>query len=76
MKHALIRQEFKWGTNGRHHDEKARTVTLAEMSDSHLLHVIGWVMLHPDAYSQQTLNTLLNEAVYRSDNDIFVEDYK
>ena len=76
MKHALIRQEFKWGTSGRHHDEETRTVTLAEMSDSHLLHVIGWVMLHPDAYSQQTLNTLLNEAVYRSDNYIFVEDYK
>lgn len=76
MKHALIRQGFKWRANGKLHNEKTKTVTLAEMSDSHLLHVIGWVMLHPDVYSQQTLNTLLDEAAYRSDNYIFVEDYK
>lgn len=76
MKHALIRQTFKWKANGKLHDEVSKVVTLAEMSDSHLLHVIGWVLLHPNSYSEATLNTLLDEAAYRADNYVFVEDYK
>lgn len=76
MKHALIRQEFKWKASGKLHNEETKTITLAEMSDSHLLHVIGWVLLHQDRYCVDTLKTLLDEVTYRTDNYIFVEDYK
>ena len=76
MKHALLRQKFKWRANGKLHDEASKVVTLAEMSDSHLLHVIGWVLRHSAHYSEDVLNTLLNEAAYRSENYIFIEDYK
>ena len=76
MKHTLIRQTFKWGTKGKLHDRAPKIITLAEMSDSHLLHVIGWVLLHSNLYSAATLNTLLDEAAYRADNYIFVKDYE
>ncbi len=75
MEHAIKRNQFKWKAAGKFHDGSLRTVTLAEMSDSHLLHVIGWVMNHSDSYPCDVLNTLLEEAKFRSENYLFVKDY-
>lgn len=74
MEHAILRHQFHWRNSGRFLDQSAKVITLAEMTDSHLLHVIGWVRNHPTTYSQSVLNTLLNEADFRSKNFIFVDE--
>lgn len=67
-----LRETFEWGTFGKNSDEELRSIVLKDISDSHLLHIIGHLILtrRPD-----TLITMLEEARYRSQNSIFVEDY-
>lgn len=72
--HAILRHKFTWRSAGKLLNEGTKTVTLAEMTDSHLLHAIGWVRNHPTVYPQSVLNTFLDEADFRSKNFIFVDE--
>ena len=74
MNHALLRQQWYWKSSGKLHDESSKTKVLAEISDSHLLHIIGWVKNHPRIYSQEIYDTLIEEAKYRSENYVFIKD--
>lgn len=74
MEHALIRQKFTWNASGKLHDENKRKIKLAEMSDSHLLHVIGWVLTHSANYPSEIIGILLEEAKYRSNNYVFISE--
>jgi hypothetical protein len=74
MEHALLRQKFTWKASGKLHDEGKKEVKLAEMSDSHLLHVIGWVLTYPEHYSTDITCTLLEEAKYRCKHYIFISE--
>lgn len=72
--HALLRQTFEWKSRGKLHDEGVTSTLLKDMSDSHLLHVIGWVLNHSSVYGSGVAKILLNEAAYRSANYIFVDE--
>ena len=74
MNHALLRQQWYWKSSGKLHDESSKTKVLAEISDSHLLHIIGWAKNHPGIYSQEIYDTLIEEAKYRSENYVFIKD--
>lgn len=39
--HAILRHKFTWRSAGRLLNEGTKTITLAEMTDSHLLHAIN-----------------------------------
>jgi len=68
-KHCEARQEFTWRTRA------GVQRTLDKISDSHLMHIIGWIIRHADIYSKKTFDIMLREALYRSDNDIYVQEY-
>lgn len=67
-----LRETFRWGTFGRYGDEEIRPIILKEISDSHLAHIIGHLIL---TRRTDTLITMLEEARYRSLHNIFVPDY-
>ena len=51
--------------------------TVAELSDSHLLHVIGFLESNSEeGHCNDNLNFMLNEARYRYEEEIFVGEYK
>lgn len=71
MKHSIKRKTFTWNANSRGKD---CYLTLDKISDSHLLHIIGWILYHSNRYSVDTLQTFLKEAEYRSKNHIFIKN--
>lgn len=74
--HEIVRKIFKWGSTGKHHNEPLKIRTLDTISDSHLLHIIAWIEIHSELYSDETLHIMLEEQKYRTNNYIFVADYE
>lgn len=74
--HELRREVKQWGSCGKLHDEEITFRFIKDISDSHLLHIIPWIKRYKYAYSNDTLNLMLDEQEYRSKNYIFVEEYK
>jgi hypothetical protein len=75
MEHSTIRETFKWGTCGKHHNEPLRYILLKDISDAHLSKIIPWIEKYMCQYDMKTLNVFKTEARFRVDNYIFVPDY-
>lgn len=68
------RETFRWGSFGvRAEADTATFRYLKDISDSHLVHIIGHLISRNRA---KTLLLMLEEARYRSENNIFVADYE
>ena len=76
MIHEAIRKVEEWGSMGKFHNEPLVFRKIKDLSDSHLLHIISWIEARPKIYSEATLQNMKNEQIYRTENYIFVEDYK
>jgi len=74
--HEILRTVFKWGSTGKHHNEPLKFRTLDKISDSHLLHIIAWIEIYPEQYSNEILRIMLREQKYRTNNYIFIKDYE
>lgn len=77
------RKYYQWRTYGKKNlsdvdpdNPETKTISFEEISDSHLLHIIGNVMTHRRHFGEEMLNRVLMEAEYRSVNNIFIPDYK
>ena len=68
-----IRETFEWGTFGKAGLDPMQRIVLKDISDSHLVHIIGHLITTNRA---EVLITMLEEARYRSENNIFVPDYE
>lgn len=68
------RPTFTWGTMGRNHNEPLRNIRLEDITDSHLVHIIGWVLNNKDSYELEILHILMHEARYRSEQNIYIEE--
>ena len=66
------RDTFRWGSFGINGDEEITSVLLKDISDSHLVHIIGYLIIRR---RNDNLIIMLEEAKYRSENKIFVSDY-
>jgi len=73
-KHEQRRESFIWASYGRNTEESLRKIQLKDITDSHLLHIIGHVINHFHRYDETTLNVILDEARYRDINRIFVDE--
>lgn len=71
--HEDLRNTLNWGTYGKDGDE-FRRIPLKEMTDSHLLHVIGNILESSHGFSVSTLDNMLNEAAYRHIKHIFISE--
>jgi hypothetical protein len=67
-----LREEFQWGSFGRNGTENLNVKILKDISDSHLVHIIGHLI---EQKNSDTLIVMLEEARYRCVNNIYVEDY-
>lgn len=67
------RETFEWGSFGVDGNEDIKRITLKDISDSHLVHIIGHLIL---CNRIDTLILMLEEARYRSEKKIFVPDYE
>jgi len=74
--HEVLRIIFKWGSHGKYHNEPLVFRTLENISDSHLLHIIAWIKLYPECYSDEILNIMIREQDFRTNNYIFIPDYE
>lgn len=68
----VAREEFLWGSYGRDGTEAMDSKLLKDISDSHLLHMIGHLIIRK---RPPNLILFLEEARYRSENRIFVPEY-
>lgn len=75
-----IRNSFSWITLGREMNEEPRQILLKDISDSHLLHIIGHIMKNVEIKNsnegRSILNVMHQEAIYRAEHNIFISDYK
>lgn len=74
-----LRNTFLWLTYGRDMHGEPREILLKDISDSHLLHIIGYIsnMMNMDSRRwSRTWMIMHEEAKYRFEHMIFVEDYK
>jgi len=74
--HRLLRKHFQWGTFGKYGNEQLKYIFLRDISDSHLLHILGHIKInnkHP--YHPDTILALDNELLYRAIKNIFISDY-
>lgn len=67
------RESFRWGSYGLDGTEPVTFRYLKDISDTHLVHIIGHLISNNRA---QTLILMLEEARYRSENNIFVPNYE
>jgi len=65
--HELHRASHKWT------DNSGKSRLIKDLSDSHLLHIIGCLQSHPEI--DDHLKHMLDEARYRYEENIFVPDY-
>ena len=70
--HTKVRKEFVWGSYGKHGHDDRTDLMLCDITDSHLLHIVGHVINHNDKFTVGTFSTILNEAQYRDMKRIFV----
>ena len=68
--HELARKRLMWGTYGKEGNEALKWKAIAEMSDAHIDAVLSDVV----RITPIIKDTLLEEIVYRNNNNIKVED--
>lgn len=68
--HEELREGFEWGTFGKYGDKELIFVKMTEMSDSHIMHVYGHLILNGCGDLPVTRN-FYNEILYRTKNNIF-----
>lgn len=68
------RETFVWTSFGRNGNEPGTQTALPQITDSHLVHIIGFMINRPSVYDKETLHLFLREAAYRSEKNIYVED--
>ena len=68
-----IRETFTWGSFGKDGKSPLKKIPLKEISDSHLVHIIGHLVSMNNM--GDTLIIMLEEARYRNDNNIYIADY-
>ena len=74
--HSLKRCLMRWGSFGKLHNEPLKWRHIKDLSDSHLMHIIEWIKMHPDVYDKDTLDFMITESKYRTENYIFVPEYE
>lgn len=73
MKHEEIRETRYWGTYGAFPiGTTVNRVLIKDISDSHVMHIIGHILNHSDSFNVGTLEIFLNEARFRDRNHVFV----
>ena len=74
--HIVDRETVIWSSYGKNYDEPVRYTAVKDLSDSHLVHIIGWIA-DSETYRPTGLQKLMaDEAKYRAENHIFIEEYK
>ena len=68
------RDSFVWGSFGRYGGEAVTHTALPNISDSHLLHIIGHVINNRSSYNDDISSMFLHEAAHRSRCAIYVEE--
>ena len=75
--HSAIRLTMTWGSRPKGRRGPVNKVrAISELSDSHLLHIIGHILQFDKHFKGETLDFVLAEAKYRSEHGIFVAEYQ
>ena len=71
--HRVIRNNFQWGTYGKYLNEELRWITLKDITDSHLMHIVGFIRINNGYYTKNIVDIINDEVEYRVKNNIFIE---
>ncbi len=72
--HIVDRNLVEWTSFGKFHNEPARKTLIRDLSDSHLMRIIGWIEINFQCYNADILNLMKEEVNFRVKNYIFIPD--
>ena len=75
MEHSELRQVKFWGSYGKNGDEPLTEHLIMNLSNEHLDNIIPFIMNRQHFYTDKTIKLMLNEQIYRQENNIYVFPY-